>query len=51
MSAATVAAHAADLRAYQTSKGTIHFPIDKPLPATLIKKLVKTRLVEVAKKA
>ena len=35
-----------ELKRYATSKGTIHFPLDKPLPTTLIKKLVKTRVVE-----
>lgn len=30
-----------ELKKYPTSKGTIRFPVDKPLPATLIRKLVK----------
>lgn len=33
-----------ELRSYQTSKGTIRFTPDRPLPAALIKKLVKTRI-------
>lgn len=33
-----------DLEGYSTSKGTVHFPADKPLPITLIKKMVKARL-------
>jgi uncharacterized protein YdhG (YjbR/CyaY superfamily) len=33
-----------ELKDFSTSKGTIHFPIDKPLPIGLIKKLVKARV-------
>lgn len=33
-----------ELTGYSTSKGTIHFPTDKPLPTALIKKMVKARM-------
>lgn len=36
---------------YKTSKGTIQFPIDKPLPKDLIEKIVKFRIEENRKKA
>jgi uncharacterized protein YdhG (YjbR/CyaY superfamily) len=49
MSASTVAAHKADLDAYDTSKGTIRFQPDKPLPAALVRKLVKARIAENAR--
>jgi uncharacterized protein YdhG (YjbR/CyaY superfamily) len=42
--AGPVTTHQGELSAYQTSKGTIRFEPAKPLPATLIKKLVKTRI-------
>ena len=44
--AAPIKEHQDDLKSYVTSKGTIRFPTGKPLPATLVKKLVKTRIRE-----
>lgn len=35
-----------ELKDYNTSAGTIHFTPDKPLPATLVKKIVKARIKE-----
>ncbi|MBZ5600470.1 MAG: DUF1801 domain-containing protein [Acidobacteriia bacterium] len=46
MSMAVIAAHQRELEPYETSKGTIRFPLDKPLPAGLIKKMVKARIKE-----
>jgi uncharacterized protein YdhG (YjbR/CyaY superfamily) len=33
-----------ELKGFSTSKGTVHFPTDKPLPTALIKKIVKARV-------
>jgi len=46
MSASTVLAHKDELKKYDTSKGTIRFRADKPLPAALVRKLVKARIAE-----
>jgi uncharacterized protein YdhG (YjbR/CyaY superfamily) len=37
---------AEDLKDYPCSKGTIRFAVDKPLPAALIKKMVKARVAK-----
>jgi uncharacterized protein YdhG (YjbR/CyaY superfamily) len=39
-----------ELSAYKGGKGTIHFPLDKPMPYELIRKIVKIRVVENSKK-
>ena len=36
-----------ELKQYDTSKGTIRFPADKPLPETLVRKLIKARIDEI----
>jgi uncharacterized protein YdhG (YjbR/CyaY superfamily) len=40
----TVQAYKEDLKGYETSKGTVRFPANKPLPAALVRKIVKTRI-------
>lgn len=44
--ASVIAAFKKELKGYTTSKGTIHFPLDKPLPTTLLRKLVKARVAQ-----
>ena len=46
MSSSIVEAHKEELKDYDTSKGTIRFQADKPLPVGLVRKLVKARIAE-----
>jgi uncharacterized protein YdhG (YjbR/CyaY superfamily) len=46
MSAAMVEAFRDDLKGYDTSKGTIRFQVDHPLPASLVRKMVMARIAE-----
>jgi uncharacterized protein YdhG (YjbR/CyaY superfamily) len=46
-SSSFIDSHAAELKAYDLSKGTIRFSADKPLPDRLVTKIVKARVAEV----
>ena len=46
MSTALAQAYRKALAPYQTSKGTIRFTVDKPLPKALVRKLFKARLAQ-----
>ena len=46
MSGRLVEDFADDLKLYRTSKGTIQFPVDTPLPPALVKKMVKARIFQ-----
>ena len=43
--------HKEELKNFETSKGTIHFQPNKPIPATLIRKIVKERIADNESKA
>jgi len=40
------ARYSSALEGYETSKGTVRFPLDKPLPLMLVRRLVKARVEE-----
>jgi uncharacterized protein YdhG (YjbR/CyaY superfamily) len=46
MSPKVIEEHADELKSYDLSKGTIRFTTEKPLPAALVKKIVKMRIEE-----
>jgi uncharacterized protein YdhG (YjbR/CyaY superfamily) len=46
MTASIRKAHAAALKDYKMSTGTVQFPLDKPLPTALVKRLIKARVAE-----
>ena len=46
MSSSTVEAHKEELKDYDTSKGTIRFQADNPLPPALVRKLVQARIAD-----
>jgi uncharacterized protein YdhG (YjbR/CyaY superfamily) len=48
--ASVIEAFKDELKGFSTSKGTIHFSTDKPVPAALIKKLVKARVAQMESK-
>ena len=49
MTPAVRRAHAAELKRYEMSRGTVRFPMTRPLPLTLVRRLVKTRITELRK--
>jgi uncharacterized protein YdhG (YjbR/CyaY superfamily) len=44
-----IKAHAAELKPYVQTKGTLQFPAGKPLPYGLVTKIVKARVAEIEK--
>ncbi len=50
MSGRVITKLAKELSGYETTAGSIHFPLDQPLPEPLVEKLVKARMAELEKK-
>ena len=51
MNAALIDTMKEELKEYRTSKGTLQFSPDKPLPAALLKKMVKARVADNEKRS
>jgi len=46
MSGTIISEHAAMLKRYTTTKGSIHFTAAQPIPAALVRRIVKARIAE-----
>lgn len=51
MTTAIRRAHASALKGFVMAKGTVQFPLDEPLPRTLVTRLARSRAAEVRKAA
>jgi|SRR5436305_8942043 len=40
-----------ELEGYTMTKGSLHFPVDRPLPTALVRKLVSARLADIDRRA
>lgn len=50
-SGTTLATLAAEVKAYEQTKSALHFDPKRPLPATLVRKLLRARIAETESKA